>query len=383
MSNVDRDPILLTPGPLTTSLATKAAMLRDWGSWDASFNTVTARVRERLTAIVNGRETHVCVPLQGSGTFSIEGAVNTLVPRDGHMLVLINGAYGKRLAKLTEMMGRRLSTFETADDVPTTAADVARALEADTSITHVGLIHCETSTGILNPLPEIADVVARRGRSLIVDAMSSFGAIPIDARKIPFDALIAASGKCIEGPPGMGFVFVRRSVLEQCAGRSTSLALDLYDQWIYMERTTQWRYTPPTHVVVAVDAALEQYIAAGGQPARYRRYAANCETLISGMTEMGFKVFLDARIQAPIIVTFHAPVDPKYAFKPFYDEVRNRGFILYPGKLTELETFRVGCIGAIGPEEMRHAVNAVRDSLRALGITMSSKPLTTATAKAA
>ncbi len=387
MSNVDRDPILLTPGPLTTTLTTKAAMLRDWGSWDASFNAVTARVRERLTAIVNGRETHVCVPMQGSGTFSVEGAVNTLVPRDGHVLVLINGAYGKRLARLTEMMGRRLSVFETADDVPTTAADVARALDADASITHVGLIHCETSTGILNALPEIADVVAKRGRSLIVDAMSSFGAIPIDAKKIPFDALIAASGKCIEGPPGMGFVFVRRTVLEQCAGRSTSLALDLYDQWTYMERTTQWRYTPPTHVVAAVDAALEQYIAAGGQPARYRRYAANCETLISGMTEMGFKVFLDARIQAPIIVTFHAPADPKYAFKPFYDEVRNRGFILYPGKLTELETFRVGCIGAIGPEEMRQAVNAVRDSLRALGINVgipvAGKSPAVATARAA
>jgi len=387
MSNVDRDPILLTPGPLTTTLTTKAAMLRDWGSWDASFNAVTARVRERLTAIINGRETHVCVPMQGSGTFSVEGAVNTLVPRDGHVLVLINGAYGKRLARLTEMMGRRLSIFETADDVPTTAADVARALDADASITHVGLIHCETSTGILNPLPEIADVVAKRGKSLIVDAMSSFGAIPIDAKKIPFDALIAASGKCIEGPPGMGFVFVRKTVLEQCAGRSSSLALDLYDQWIYMERTTQWRYTPPTHVVAAVDAALEQYIAAGGQLARYRRYAANCETLISGMTEMGFKVFLDPRIQAPIIVTFHAPPDPKYAFKPFYDEVRNRGFILYPGKLTELETFRVGCIGAIGPEEMRQAVNAVRDSLRALGIstgiTVAGKSPAAATARAA
>jgi 2-aminoethylphosphonate-pyruvate transaminase len=387
MGNVDRDPILLTPGPLTTTLTTKAAMLRDWGSWDASFNAVTARVRERLTAIINSRETHVCVPMQGSGTFSVEGAVNTLVPRDGHVLVLINGAYGKRLARLTEMMGRRLSVFETADDVPTTAADVARALDADASITHVGLIHCETSTGILNPLPEIADVVAKRGRSLIVDAMSSFGAIPIDAKKIPFDALIAASGKCIEGPPGMGFVFVRKTALEQCAGRSTSLALDLYDQWTYMERTTQWRYTPPTHVVVAVDAALEQYIAAGGQPARYRRYAANCETLISGMTEMGFKVFLDPRIQAPIIVTFHAPADPKYAFKPFYDEVRSRGFILYPGKLTQLETFRVGCIGAIGPEEMRQAVNAVRDSLRALGIntgiTVAGKSPAAATARAA
>jgi 2-aminoethylphosphonate-pyruvate transaminase len=368
MSNADRDPILLTPGPLTTSLATKAAMLRDWGSWDASFNAVTARVRTRLTAVVNGEGTHVCVPMQGSGTFSVEAAVNTLVPRNGHLLVLINGAYGKRLARLTEMMGRKLSVFETAEDVPTTGADVARKLDADPSITHVGLIHCETSTGILNALPEIAEAVAQRGRRLIVDAMSSFGAIPIDARSVPFDALIAASGKCIEGPPGMGFVFARKSALEQCAGNSTSLSLDLYDQWAYMEKTTQWRYTPPTHVVVALDAALEQYLAAGGQPARLARYAANCETLIAGMKEMGFRPFLDARIQAPIIVTFHAPADPRYAFKAFYDKVRDKGFILYPGKLTQLETFRVGCIGAIGPDEMRHAVNAVRDALAELGI---------------
>jgi len=368
MNETDRDPILLTPGPLTTSLATKAAMLRDWGSWDSKFNAVTARLRERLTAIIHAGETHVCVPMQGSGTFSVEAAVNTLMPRDGHMLVLINGAYGKRMAKLTEMMGRKLSTFEAAEDTPATAADVARLLDRDASVTHVGLIHCETSTGILNPLPEIAEVVAQRKKSLIVDAMSSFGAIGIDAQKTPFDALVAASGKCIEAPPGMGFVFVKKSVLEHCAGRSTSLSLDLHDQWTYMERTMQWRYTPPTHVVVALDAALEQYVAAGGQPARLARYRANCETLVAGMSELGFRAFLDPKIQAPIIVTFHAPPDPKYGFKEFYDRVRDKGFILYPGKLTQVETFRVGCIGAIGPAEMRHAVNAVRDTLREMGI---------------
>src|SRR5256886_2313740 len=368
MSNVDRDPILLTPGPLTTSLATRSAMLRDWGSWDSAFNAVTARVRERLTAIVNGAETHVCVPMQGSGTFSVEAAVNTLVPRDGHVLVLINGAYGKRMAKLTQMMGRKVTIFETADDVPTTGADVARLLDADGSITHVGLIHCETSTGILNPLPEIADVVARRGKSLIVDAMSSFGAIAIDARKVAFDALVAASGKCVEGPPGMGFVFVRRSVLEQCAGRSSSLALDLHDQWTYMEKTTQWRFTPPTHVVVALNAALDQFAAEGGQPARLARYSRNCETLVKGMAELGFRPFLDPDIQAPIIVTFHAPPDTRYTFREFYDRVRDKGFILYPGKLTQVETFRVGCIGAIGPDEMRHAVNAIRDAIAEMGI---------------
>jgi 2-aminoethylphosphonate-pyruvate transaminase len=368
MSLYSRDPILLTPGPLTTSLATKTAMLRDWGSWDSAFNGVTADVRRKLLALVNGGGTHTVVPMQGSGTFSVEAAVNTLVPRDGHVLVLINGAYGTRMAKLTAMMGRRVSTFETAEDAPTTPQDVERLLLADPSITHVGLIHCETSTGILNPLPEIAAVVARHGRSLIVDAMSSFGALPIDARSTPFDALIAASGKCVEGPPGMGFVVVREEALARCAGRSTSLALDLHDQWQYMEKTTQWRYTPPTHIVVAFNAALDQLLADGGQPARLARYAANCKTLIEGMAELGFRPFLPPQIQAPIIVTFHAPVDPAYRFKAFYDCVRDKGFILYPGKLTQLETFRVGCIGAIGPDEMRHAVNAIRDALADLGL---------------
>ena len=368
MSNFSRDPILLTPGPLTTSLATKMAMLRDWGSWDSGFNAVTGMVRERLLAVIQAAGSHVCVPIQGSGTFAVEAAVNTLVPRDGHLLVLINGAYGRRYAKLAQMMGRRVSIFETPEDVPTTASDVDSLLAGDASITHVGLVHCETSTGIVNPLAAIADAVARRGRGLIVDAMSSFGALPIDARSVPFDGLIAASGKCIEGPPGMGFVFARTVVLERCAGNCTSLSLDLHDQWQYMERTTQWRFTPPTHVVVALSAALEAFEAEGGQAARLARYTRNCEVLVRGMEELGFRVFLDPRVQAPIIVTFHAPADPRYGFREFYDRVRDKGFILYPGKLTQVETFRVGCIGAIGPDEVRHAVNAVRDTLVEMGI---------------
>ena len=166
----------------------------------------------------------------------------------------------------------------------------------------------------------------------------------------------------------MGFVLARRSVLEQCAGNSTSLSLDLHDQWTYMEKTTQWRYTPATHVVVAFNAALDQHVAEGGQPARLARYAKNCETLVAGFTELGFKLFLKPEIQAPIILTFHAPPDPAYNFKEFYARVRDKGFILYPGKLTKVETFRVGCIGAVGSDEMRHAVNAVRDTLREMGI---------------
>lgn len=368
MSLHSRDPILLTPGPLTTSLPTKTAMLRDWGSWDSTFNAVTAEVRSKLLAVIHGEPTHVCVPLQGSGTFAVEAAVNTLVPRDGHVLALINGAYGKRVARLTAMMGRKLSTYEAAEDQAIAAVDVERLLAKDPSITHVALIHCETSTGILNPLPDIAAVIARHQRHLLVDAMSSFGALPLDARAIPFDALIGASGKCVEGPPGVGFVLARKAALEGCEGRCTSLALDLYDQWIYMEKTTQWRFTPPTHIVVALNAALDQFIAEGGQPARFARYSANCQTLITGMAQLGFRVFLDPDVQAPIIATFHAPADARYSFPEFYDRMRQKGFILYPGKLTQVETFRVGCIGAIGPDEMRHAVNAVRDTLHEMGI---------------
>ena len=362
------EPYLLTPGPLTTSLRTRQAMLRDWGSWDVDFNTITGRIRERLLQIVSGTGTHECVPLQGSGTFSVEAAIGTLVPRSGHVLVPQNGAYCQRIARICRVLGRRLTTLDYAENCQVAAADIERALLADASITHVALVHCETSTGILNPLHEVAELVARHGRGLIVDAMSSFGALEIDARRTPVDAVVAASGKCLEGPPGMGFVIVRRAVLEHCEGNCHSLAMDLYDQWVYMEKTTQWRYTPPTHVVVAFNAALEQLRAEGGQLARFARYAKNCETLIGGMSELGFRPFLKPEIQAPIIVTFHAPADPRYTFKELYERVRDKGFILYPGKLTQVETFRVGCIGAIGPDEMRQAVHAVRDTLREMGV---------------
>jgi len=198
--------------------------------------------------------------------------------------------------------------------------------------------------------------------------MSSFAALPIDAREVRFDALVAASGKCLEGVPGMGFVFVRNDVLGGAAGNSHSLAMDLHDQHVYMEKTGQWRFTPPTHVVAALAEAMRQFEEEGGQPARGARYGANCAALVDGMKALGFVPFLAPEVQAPIILTFHAPADPAYDFKRFYDAVKARGFILYPGKLTQVETFRVGCIGAIGPAEMRHAVNAVRDTLAEMGI---------------
>jgi 2-aminoethylphosphonate-pyruvate transaminase len=332
-----KEPILLTPGPLTTSRRTKEAMLRDWGSWDADFNQITGRIREQVVRIAHGEGTHECVPLQGSGTFAVEAAIGTLVPRDGHVLVPANGAYCDRIAKICRYLGRRLTVHAYAEDAQVRPEDIDRLLAQDPGITHVALVHCETSTGILNPLQEIAAVVAARGRRLIADAMSSFGALDIDARNTPFDALVAASGKCLEGVPGMGFVIVRREALEKAAGNAHSLAMDLHDQWTYMEKTTQWRYTPPT---------------------------SNCRELIGGMQALGFRSFLPSAIQAPIIVTFHAPSDPNYDFKRFYAAVKQRGYILYPGKLTQVETFRVGCMGHFGDDGIKGAVRAIAETLR-------------------
>jgi 2-aminoethylphosphonate-pyruvate transaminase len=366
------DPILLTPGPLTTSLATKQAMLRDWGSWDASFNAITRSLCDDLVRIVHGEGTHVCVPMQGSGTFSVEAAIANVVPRGGKVLVPQNGAYCQRILKICKVLGRASVELPIPEDQPATAAQIEEALRRDPSITHVAQVHCETGAGVLNPLQEIAALCQRLGKGLIVDAMSSFGALEIDARTMPFDALVAATGKCIEGVPGMGFVLVKKDVLEASQGNSHSLALDLYDQYVYMQKTTQWRFTPPTHVVAAFRAALDQFLEEGGQPVRGARYRKNCDTLVQGMAALGLRTFLPAAVQAPIIVTFHAPADARYDFKSFYTRVRDRGYILYPGKLTQVETFRVGCIGAIDHNEMRNVVTAIGEVLREMGIEMQA-----------
>ncbi|NOK51197.1 2-aminoethylphosphonate--pyruvate transaminase [Burkholderia thailandensis] len=366
----ERDPILLTPGPLTTSRMTRDAMLHDWGSWDAAFNRLTKSVCADLVRIAGGGDAYVCVPLQGSGTFAVEAALGTLVPRDGRVLVPNNGAYCARIAKILRRLGIAHSELPFAEDEPASAQAIDAALARDARITHVALVHLETSAGLLNPLDDIAAVCRARGKALIVDAMSSFGALPIALAGSGIDALISASGKCLEGVPGMGFVIARRAPLEAAEGRSPSVVLDLHDQYAYMQRTSQWRFTPPTHVLAALRAALDQFFDEGGQPARGARHAENCAALVDGMRALGFEPFLDARAQASVIVTFHAPADPAYAFAAFYAAVRDAGYVLYPGKLTTADTFRVGCIGALGAHEMRGAVAAIGGALRALGIAM-------------
>jgi 2-aminoethylphosphonate-pyruvate transaminase len=301
------DPYLLTPGPLTTSLSVKQAMLHDYGSRDATFIDTNARILERLVDIVNGRDTHVSVPLQGSGTFVVEAMIGNFVPVDGKLLILINGAYGQRIAKICDYYKREYLVQETPEDVPVNIVELDATLDNDTSITHVVVVHCETTSGILNPLREVAEVVARHRRSLLIDSMSAFGALPLDAREIEFDAVVASSNKCIEGAPGMGFCIARASALEKTEGNSPSLVLDLYDQWRAMQKNRQWRFTPPTHVLLAFDQALTEYEAEGGVVGRGGRYRANCDLLVSGMREMGFKTLLPDALQAPIIITFHMP----------------------------------------------------------------------------
>ena len=362
-------PLLLTPGPLTTSAPTRRAMGRDWGSRDKDFIALTARVRERLAALVGDKEGEfVAVPLQGSGTFIVEATLGTMMPRDGKMLVLVNGAYGKRMAAMLDIMGRSYATVTCAEDEPVTGDLVAAALKADAAITHVAAVHCETTSGILNPLGEIAAAVAAHGKPLLIDAMSALGAIELDAGKVPFSAVMASSNKCLEGVPGIGFTIVKKVDLAETAGNAHSLSLDLHGQWKGFEGNGQWRFTPPTHVLAALDAALDQHEAEGGVAGRFARYANNCRALVDGMRALGFETLLPDALQAPIIVTFHAPADPAYQFARFYDLLHARGFAIYPGKLTAAETFRIGCIGALDRADMTRAVAAVKDTIAEMGV---------------
>jgi len=360
--------LLLTPGPLTTAVATRRAMLDDWGSRDQAFIAMTARVRARLTDLVNGGESHVCVPLQGSGTFAIEATLGTLVPAGGKALVLVNGAYGRRMAGILERLGRRHETLETAENATPDRDALAARLAGDPSITHVAAVHCETTSGILNPIAPLAAVVAGHNRRLIVDAMSAFGGIPLDVRHVPCDAVVASANKCLEGVPGLAFAIIRKDTLAASGGNAHSVSLDLHDQWRAMEGNGQWRFTPPTQVLAALDRALALLGEEGGVPARHARYSANCRVLVDGLRRMGFETLLPDALQAPIIVTVRMPADPAFRFDAFYDGLSERGFIIYPGKLTEVPSFRIGCIGSVHPRDMEAAVAAVGAVMADLGV---------------
>lgn len=361
----DNPYILLTPGPLSTSKAVKAAMLRDWCTWDQDYNSIVQDLRSRLAAMASPKPGYTAVLMQGSGTFSVESCVGSLVPRDGALLVLANGAYGQRIGKIATVLGIPLVLEDFGETAPVDPARVKALLAAHPEVTHAAVVHCETTTGMLNPIREIGVAVKEAGRTYIVDAMSSFGGIPIDAAEIGADALISSANKCVQGVPGFGFVLARREVLEACAGRARSLSLDLHDQWKGMEDGGgKWRFTSPTHVVRAFVAAMDELDAEGGVAARFERYTTNQRLLVDGMEKLGFKTLLPRKWQSPIITSFISPDHPDYAFKTFYERLKAKGFVIYPGKVTDaVDTFRIGNIGEVYPADIQRLLDAVKDSL--------------------
>jgi len=366
------DPLLLTPGPLTTTRAVKEAMVHDWGSRDATFVAINKAVLDELPRVIDGADDFVTVPMQGSGTFAVEAMLTSFVPKSGKVLVLINGAYGKRALRILEIAGRAAVVHETAEDTPPDLAAIEEILAADPAIGHVFLVYCETTSGIRNPVEAVAALVKRHGRSLLIDAMSAFGALALDARAVPFDAVAASSNKCIQGVPGLGFVLCRRAVLETTAGNATTLVLDLHDQYTAFQKTGQYRFTPPIQVIVAFHRALQEFWAEGGVFGRGERYADNARILIEGMKALGFRTLLPADLQAPIIVTFHMPEDERFVFQRFYDELKDRGYVIYPGKLTVADSFRIGCIGDLHAKDMRAFLATVAEVLAEMGVGLSS-----------
>jgi 2-aminoethylphosphonate-pyruvate transaminase len=385
----DNPYILLTPGPLSTSKGVRNAMLRDWCTWDADYNEdIVQNIRRRLVAIAAtdagsytaaadagsypvttdvendtttaDTESYTAVLMQGSGSFSVEACLGCAVPRGGKILILRNGAYGERMARMARVLELDFAEYAEDETEALKPERVAAMLAKDADVTHVAFVHCETTTGILNPLDELAAVVKSSGRILIVDAMSSFGGIPFDAGRLGIDFLISSSNKCVQGVPGFAFVIAKTEELARCEGNARSLCMDLYGQWKEMDTSGKWRFTSPTHTVRAFYQALDELEAEGGVNARYARYRENHRTLVDGMRKLGFRTLLDDALQSPIITSFLYP-RPDFDFDAFYRKVKDRGFVLYPGKISKANTFRIGSIGEVYPEDMRRLLDVVAD----------------------
>jgi 2-aminoethylphosphonate-pyruvate transaminase len=355
--------LLFTPGPLTTSDGVKNAMLRDAGSRDAEFIAVVRDIRDRLLAIGGAAPggDYECVLMQGSGTFAIESVISSAIPRDGRLLVLVNGAYGRRIAQMARVHGIAVDTLEEAENRKIAPEKVAGKLASAPGTTHVALIHCETTTGILNPAEEIGAVVKAAGAAYIVDAMSSFGAIPIDLAGAHADFVISSANKCIEGVPGFGFILARREPLLAAKGQARTLSLDLHAQWAGLEGDGQFRFTPPTHVLLAFHQALLELEAEGGVAGRAARYARSHATLVAGMKEMGFEQYLAPEDQSYIITTYRYPRHPDFSFEAFYAQLSERGFLIYPGKLSQEPCFRIGTIGRMDSDDIERLLEAIRE----------------------
>jgi 2-aminoethylphosphonate-pyruvate transaminase len=356
-----RDKLLFTPGPLTTSQTVKQAMLRDAGSWHSDFNTLVASVRARLLGLagLSREQGWEAILLQGSGTFGVESVFQTCVPPDGCVVVLANGAYGERMVQMLKHARIHHRVLRSAEDTPVDASALESCLASEPAVTHVAVVHCETTTGLLNPIEFIGRVAKGYGKTYVVDAMSSFGGMPIDIAACGIDFLVSSSNKCIEGVPGFSFVLCRREALLASEGWARSLSLDLLGQLKGFEKDGKFRYTPPTHVILAFDQALRELEMEGGAPARHKRYRRNHEVLLAGMALLGFKPYLDPTLQSSIITAFRCPPSGQFDFDWFYTELSRRGFIIYPGKLTQVDTFRIANIGRLFPADMEQLIAAI------------------------
>jgi len=360
----DNPYLLLTPGPLSTTKAVKAAMNRDWCTWDREYNDLVQQVRQALVQLAGAGDDFTSVLMQGSGTFCVEATLTTALPVTGKLLVVANGAYGRRMIAIARRCGIDHLSQDGSECTPPDLKRLEATLQSDPSITHVAVVHCETTTGMLNPVEAVGRLVKLSGRRLIVDAMSSFGGIPMDLHAIGADYLISSANKCIQGVPGFGFVLARRSVLARTKGQARSLSLDLYDQWRTMEdHGGKWRFTSPTHVVRAFHQALLELEEEGGIDARHARYKENQHILVNGMERLGFRPLLPARWQSPIITAFRYPDRGKWTFECFYEDLKRRGFVIYPGKVTDQATFRIGNIGDIHAADIHRLLDAVGQTL--------------------
>ena len=360
-----KDKPLFTPGPLTTSQTVKTAMLRDLGSRDDEFIALVKDVRDRIlqTAGVSQSTGYEAVPMQGSGTFSLEAVVSSCIPRNGKLLVVVNGAYGERLAKMAQIHGIETVVLRSKENELPDLDELRNQLQADDDIAMVSVCHCETTSGIMNPIQEIGKVVHKHGRKYFVDSMSAFGAVPFDFEAAHIDYLVSSSNKCIEGVPGFAFAICRRDSLLETEGSARTLSLDLLSQWKGLEAGGQFRFTPPTHAFLAFHQALLELESEGGVSGRATRYRANYERLSDGMARMGFQEYVPRELQGYIITSFRYPENSRFDFTRFYDGLNDRGFVIYPGKVSDADCFRIGNIGRVFSEDVDMLLAAIRNVL--------------------
>jgi 2-aminoethylphosphonate-pyruvate transaminase len=368
-----KNKLLFTPGPLNTTDTVRQAMMRDVGSRDTEFLEIVRKIRRRLLELGNvAGGGYEAVLMQGSGTFAVESVIGSILPRDGKLLVLINGAYGQRMAKIARTLDIATETRIFREARPVDPGETRNVLVHDPAVTHVAMVHCETTTGMINPVPEVGAVVKELGRVFLVDAMSSFGGIPIDLDASGIDFLVSSANKCIQGVPGFGLVLARRDLLTAAEGRARSLSLDLVAQWKGLESDGQFRFTPPTHVLLAFWQALQELEAEGGVRGRAARYTANQRVLMEGMTALGFRAYLAPEHQSCIITSFYYPSHPNFDFKTFYQRLSDQAFVIYPGKVSDAECFRIGTIGHLFPRDLRALVEAIGRTLETMHVDMSS-----------